>query len=138
VVARSGKLVRFGVSVEHGLIRRFDSLIAEKGYGSRSEALRDLIRKELASKRASSGEEVIGLVGILYEHSHRGLLERITSAQHHAGANAISSLHLHLDRDTCLEMVVLRSQAARLQEFRDKLASFKGVLTADLTLFPKP
>jgi len=137
-VARENKLVRFGVSVEDGLIGRFDSLIAEKGYGSRSEALRDLIRKELAVKRVSGGEEVIGLVGILYAHNHRGLLERITSAQHHAGANAVGSLHLHLDHDTCLEMVVLRGRAPLLQEFRDRLASFKGVLTAELTLFPKP
>ena len=121
------KLVRFGVSLEKGLLDQFDALVAERGYASRSEAFRDLMRGTLIEKEWKAGEEVAGAVTLVYDHHRKDLLGRITDIQHDYHHLIISTQHVHLDHDHCLEIIAVRGRAGEVGKLADSLRSIKGV-----------
>jgi CopG family nickel-responsive transcriptional regulator len=121
------KLVRFGVSLEKGLLDKFDALVAERGYASRSEAFRDLMRGTLIEKEWKAGEEVAGAVTLVYDHHRKDLLGRITDIQHDYHRLIISTQHIHLDHDHCLEIIAVRGLASEVGKLADSLRSIKGV-----------
>ncbi len=122
-------LKRFGVSIEKNLLDKFDSYVRKRGYGNRSEALRDLIRKELVDSRWSdnANEKVAGAIIIIYDHHRRELVDDIINIQHDYHKVIISSQHVHLDHDTCLEVIVVKGKIAELFELETKLKIIKGV-----------
>jgi CopG family nickel-responsive transcriptional regulator len=122
-----GKILRFGVSMEEELLRAFDELIQKKGYPNRSEAIRDLVREALAARALEEGEEVVGVVVLLYDHHKRELLARLTSLQHHAHTHVLASLHVHLDEERCLEVVAVRGPAREVQDLADHMRAIPGV-----------
>jgi CopG family transcriptional regulator, nickel-responsive regulator len=123
-----GKLVRFGVSLEKTLLDKFDALTAARGYASRSEAFRDLIRGTLLEKERNEGEEVAGAVTLVYDHHRKDLMGRITDIQHDYHHLIISTQHIHLDHDHCLEIIAVRGRAGELDRLADSLRSIKGVM----------
>jgi CopG family transcriptional regulator, nickel-responsive regulator len=121
-------LSRIGVAIDTGLLEKFDQLIAERGYTNRSEAFRDLIRDELVRKDAESPEsQVIGTVTLVYDHHVRLLQEKLTAIQHDHHRAILSTLHVHLDHDNCLEVLVVRGRSAEVRKVADVLISTKGV-----------
>ncbi|MCS7025272.1 MAG: nickel-responsive transcriptional regulator NikR [Bryobacteraceae bacterium] len=130
-----GNLARIGVAIEEGLLEKFDRHIAKRGYNNRSEAFRDLIRAELVrSKWQNPDAEVLGTLTLVYDHSVRLLNEKLTDIQHEALHSVLSTLHVHLDHDHCLEVLVLRGKAAKVQKLADTLISTKGVKHGSLTM----
>lgn len=129
-----GNLTRFGVSIDERLLERFDRLIAEKGYGNRSEALRDLIRERLIEEDWASNAEVVGTITLVYDHHVRELAERLTNMQHHHHRNVLSSLHVHLDADNCLEVIVVRGPADEVQGLAAHLIGARGVKHGKLVM----
>jgi CopG family transcriptional regulator, nickel-responsive regulator len=122
------QLSRIGVSLDSDLLDRFDKFIAEKGYDNRSEAFRDLIRDRLVETVVvASRTPVVGTVTLIYDHHTRLLPEKLADLQHEQHEVVISTLHAHLDHDTCLEVVVLRGKSGDVQQLADKLISTKGV-----------
>src|SRR6476620_3771132 len=102
-------LSRIGVAIDSELLVKFDALIEERGYTNRSEAVRDLIRDELVEKSWESPEaNVVGTVTLVYDHHVRMLSERLTDLQHDFHRSMLSTLHVHLDHDNCLEVLVVR------------------------------
>jgi CopG family transcriptional regulator, nickel-responsive regulator len=123
-----GELSRIGVSIDSDLLRRFDSFIADKGYENRSEAFRDLIRDQLVGSAVVAGNSlVVGSVTLIYDHHTRLLPEKLGELQHESHAIVVSTLHVHLDYDRCLEVVVLRGKSRDVQKLADRLISTKGV-----------
>lgn len=121
-------LRRFGVAIEPDLLRQFDKLMAQRGYTNRSEAFRDLARAELLKESAEKpNANVIGTVTIVYNHHVRLLSEKLTELQHQHHKSVVSSLHVHLDHDHCLEVIVLRGKAKDVRRTADSLISTKGV-----------
>ncbi|RMG95706.1 MAG: nickel-responsive transcriptional regulator NikR [Candidatus Dadabacteria bacterium] len=121
-------MVRFGISMDEQLLDRFDELIARKGYANRSEAIRDLIRNALVEDQWSRGdEETVGTVTLVYDHHVRDLADKLTEHQHDHHDAIISALHVHLDHDHCLEVVVVRGPAERVRRLADELIGTKGV-----------
>ena len=121
-------LSRIGVSIDSGLLERFDGYIASKGYENRSEAFRDLIRDRLIeSAVVSPAALVVGTVTLIYDHHKRLLPEKLTDIQHEHHEVVISTVHAHLDHHNCLEVVVLRGKSKDVQTLADKLISTKGV-----------
>jgi CopG family nickel-responsive transcriptional regulator len=121
-------LVRFGVSIDERLLDRFDELIAERSYVNRSEALRDLIRGTLVEDQWEAGDaEAIGTVTLVYDHNSHDLADKLTDHQHTHHEAIVSTLHVHLDADHCLEVVVLRGVARDLKRIADSLIGTKGV-----------
>jgi CopG family transcriptional regulator, nickel-responsive regulator len=122
------QLSRIGVSLDSDLLDRFDNFIAGKGYDNRSEAFRDLIRDRLIGTAVvDSRAPVVGTVTLIYDHHTRLLPEKLADLQHEHHQVVISTLHAHLDHDTCLEVVVLRGRSRDVQQLADKLVSTKGV-----------
>lgn len=122
------QLSRIGVSLDSDLLDRFDKFIADKGYDNRSEAFRDLIRDRLVGTAVvDSRAQVVGTVTLIYDHHARLLPEKLADLQHEHHEVVISTLHAHLDHDTCLEVVILRGKSRDVQQLADKLISTKGV-----------
>jgi len=129
------ELSRIGVAIDSDLLDQFDQLIAKRGYTNRSEAFRDLIRDELVQKSWESPESnVVGTVTLVYDHHVRMLNEKLTDMQHEFHRSILSTLHVHLDHDNCLEVLVMRGKAAAVQKIADSLISTKGVKHGRLTL----
>ena len=106
------KVIRFGVSINPKLLERFDNIIKEKGYTNRSEAIRDLIRDFLVAEEwKTSDEETVGTLTIVYDHEIRGVSDKLTDIQHRYCKNIISTLHVHLDKHNCMEVLVLKGKA---------------------------
>ncbi|TFH41243.1 MAG: nickel-responsive transcriptional regulator NikR [Chrysiogenales bacterium] len=128
-------VVRFGVSIEENLLKRFDNLISQKGYVNRSEAIRDLIRGMLVSEEIENPEtESIGTLTLVYSHDARELSDKLNEIQHHHHKIIISATHVHLDEHNCLEVLILRGRAKDVRMISDRLLSVKHVRHGKLTM----
>lgn len=128
------KLVRFGVSLDHHLLDDFDALISKKNYATRSEALRDLIRANLVEQEWTTNQETVGTVTMVYDHHVHELTERLTDLQHRYHRLILSGLHVHLDHDHCLEVLVMRGRGSEIKKLADLLIGTKGVKHGKLTM----
>ena len=134
-VVRMSVLSRIGVAIDRGLLEKFDKLIGRRGYTNRSEAFRDLIREELVEEAwESPAAHVVGTVTLVYDHHVRLLSEKLTAIQHDYHHSILSTLHVHLDHDHCLEVLVVRGQSAVVRKVADILISTKGVKHGRLTI----
>jgi CopG family nickel-responsive transcriptional regulator len=128
-------LSRIGVAIDSDLLEKFDRLIGERGYTNRSEAFRDMIRDALVQQEWERPNSlVVGTVTLVYNHHVRLLSEKLTDMQHDYHQHILSTLHVHLDHDNCLEVVVVRGQAATVKRIADALISTKGVKHGRLTI----
>jgi CopG family nickel-responsive transcriptional regulator len=128
-------LSRIGVAIDTDLLERFDKLIEQRGYTNRSEAFRDLIRDELVEKNWESPDaQVVGTVTLVYDHHVRLLNEKLTDIQHDFHRAILSTLHVHLDHDHCLEVLVVKGKSSEVRKVADVLISTKGVQHGRLTI----
>jgi len=130
-----GKTIRFGVSLDSDLLEKFDNLCDERSYQTRSEAIRDLIRNMLIQKEWEDVQgETAGTLSIVYDHHQSDLAQKLTELQHDFLDIIVASLHVHLDHNNCMEILVLRGIGERLRDLGQKLTSTKGVKHGKLTL----
>lgn len=127
-------LVRFGVSLDRGLLLRFDKGIRSKNYTNRSEAIRDLIRQDLVKAQWQEGGEIAGAITLIYEHHRRELVDKLLEIQHDFGKIIISSQHIHLDHRNCLEIIAVKGEAKEAERLADTLRSVKGVKHGTLSM----
>ena len=124
------ELSRFGVSVEEILLESFDQLIADQGYDSRSEALRDLMRDALVKSRLEylpEDAEALASLTLVYDHHATDLNDKMNELQHDNHNLIVSVLHVHVSHDDCMEVIVLRGAVKEIRELSDGLLSLKGV-----------
>ena len=127
--------MRVGISLPENLLNKFDEIILQRGYSSRSEGVRDAIRSYIVNFEWMSdvhGERV-GVITIVYNHSQRGLEDNLTEIQHDCGGIIQSSMHIHLDHDNCLEVVVLRGEGQEVKKAAERMMALKGVKHVKLT-----
>lgn len=129
---------RFTISLDETLAREFDELIRARGYENRSEAVRDILRRELENQRlrADRAPHCVGALSYVYNHHERELSERLTRLQHDHHDLAVSTLHAHLDHDNCIECVILRGPTSEVRRFADAIAAERGVRHGALNLVP--
>jgi len=128
-------VTRIGVSLEPELLDKFDEDIAKKGYSSRSEALRDLVRDSLAENEWKNEDQwMVGTIVMVYDHTSSAVGEKLTDLQHHHGGLVRTSVHVHLDEDKCMEILICEDKLGNLKEFADEVTSIKGVLRGRLTM----
>src|ERR1700694_3547807 len=128
------ELTRVTISLEASLLDAFDRHIDGKGYPTRSEAIRDLIRDRLIREEGEGAEgEQVAVLTLVYDHHARELAARLIDKQHHHHDLVISSMHVHLGERHCLEVSVLRGPAAEVRHLGDELLSTKGVLHGEMT-----
>lgn len=128
---------RIGVSLEGPLLAEFDRFVSEKGYASRSEALRDLIRQGLVRRRVEAGGEVVGTITIVYRHDVGMVTHRILHRQHDFLGAIRATAHTHLSEEACLEVLIVQGEAKQIAVLADRLRTVKGVLFAE-TVVARP
>ena len=131
------ELTRVSISLESALLGAFDQNITERGYATRSEAIRDLIRDHLVREEAKGAQgetaERVAVVTLVYDHHARELAARLIDKAHHHHDLVVSSLHVHLGERHCLEVSVLRGPAGAVRHLGEELLATKGVLHGEMT-----
>src|SRR5690625_2852192 len=125
---------RFAVSLDRELLDSFDRVIQKQGYETRSEAVRDLIRNRLVTQDWDEKEETIGTITLIFNHHLYALSDEINTKQHEHHSLIISSMHVHLDYDNCLEIIAVRGSGKAIRRLADTLISIKGVKHGKLAL----
>jgi CopG family nickel-responsive transcriptional regulator len=127
-------IIRFGVSIEQDLLENYDRLIAERGYATRSEALRDLIREALIQQKIEmkSDTQALGSLTLVYDHHASNLLQEMTQIQHNFHELILSVMHLHVNHNDCLEVIALRGIVAEIVALANGLLSLKGIKNGKL------
>lgn len=129
------ELVRFGISMNEKLLEQFDKKIVSRGYANRSEAIRDLIRNRLVDLDwEDQAQEVAGTITLVYDHHVRGLSNVLTDLQHDYHQLILSTMHVHLDHNNCLEVLVIKGPAGKAREIADRLIGLRGVKHGKLTI----
>ena len=127
------KLVRFSVTVSQELLKELDEKVIKKGYSSRSEFVRDVIREMIVEDRWQSDEEVIGVLTVIYDHHQRELTQKMIDIQHSKYINIMCTTHVHLDHHNCLETIIIKGKPSEIESITIKIGGLKGVKFAKLT-----
>ena len=129
---------RFTISLSESLAKDFDDLIRKKGYQNRSEAVRDMLRDLLKSDRLERQEApyCVAALSYVYNHHARDLAERLTELQHRHHHLVLSTMHVHLDHDNCLETLMLRGATGEVSDFANLLMAEPQVRHGRLNLVP--
>lgn len=129
------ELVRFSVSLESDLLDRFDKFCEAGKFATRSEAVRQLIREKLTSQAwATDAVDVAASLTLVYDHHKTRLTDRMLDVQHAHSQWIVSSMHVHLTHDLCMEVIVLRGPATDLQNLAAELSGMKGIHQAQLVI----
>ena len=135
VMKKREPVSRCSISLPKELLKALDRMTEEKGYDNRSLAMTDMIRDHLVDHREQGGNrEMAGTISIVYDHHKRRLQEELTEIQHDHGKLIIASMHVHLDHDHCLEVLVTRGRGSELKRLADGLIAAKGVKHGRLTM----
>ena len=130
----SDETIRFSVSLPKTLLDELDQRVIGKGYASRSELVRDLIRERMIEDTWERGdEEVAGVLTIVYDHHQRDLTQQILDIQHHQYVHIVASTHVHMDHHNCLETIIIRGMPAEIERLSIEIGGLRGVRFAELT-----
>ena len=129
------RITRFGVSIDHNLLKKFDRSIHKKGYKNRSEALRDLIRRNLINEISLDLKvKSIATLTILYNHHMGNVTDKLLELQHNHTSDILVSSHVHIDHNTCLEVIVLKGLTINIQELANNIKALKGIKHGELVI----
>ncbi len=128
-------LVRFSVSLESDLLDGFDRYVRDGRFATRSEAIRQLLRQTLTGEAwETDAQEMTATLTLVYDHHKSHLVEKLIEVQHRHGETVVANLHVHLDHDHCMEVIVLRGKGSKLRQLAAELRGLKGVHKGELTL----
>lgn len=134
---QDSNLKRFGVSMEEGLLKKFDKLVSLKGYSNRSEAFRDLVRESIMQHIYEDSEQIIaGSILLFYNHDQRKLVEEMTRIQHEHHDLILATTHFHISEANCLEIIVVKGKVKAVQKLSHALTTLKGVSHGNFSLAP--
>jgi CopG family nickel-responsive transcriptional regulator len=127
---------RFTISLDADLAGAFDELIKDRGYTTRSEAVRDILRThiQLSRERRDGKGACVANLSYVYNHHERELSERLTRIQHDHHDLTISTMHAHLDHDQCIETVMLKGPVSQVRQFAEEIIAERGVRHGQLNL----
>ena len=129
------KIIRFGVSIEPDLLNKFDKMIKKEGYSNRSEAIRDIIRKNLIIEKGKDpNAKSIGTLTMIYDHHTGNLTNRLLDLQHDHHNEILSTTHIHVDHHNCLEVLVLKGKTGNIQKLADNIKALKGIKHGELVI----
>ena len=133
-MSHSDETIRFSVSLPKPLLAELDQRVVKKGYASRSELVRDLIRERIVEETWERGdEEVVGVLTIIYDHHQRELTQQILDVQHQQYVHVVASTHIHMDHHNCLETIIIRGRPTDIERLSLEIGGLRGVRFAELT-----
>lgn len=129
---------RLTISLDDRLAAELDELMRLRGYSSRSEAFRDMLRRDLGQQAATADPEApfIAVLSYVYDHHERQLATRLTELQHDHHELTVSTMHAHLSHDECVETAILRGPLGVLTEFAQSVIAQTGVRHGSINLVP--
>ncbi|MCC6109271.1 MAG: nickel-responsive transcriptional regulator NikR [Denitrobacterium sp.] len=129
-------LMRFSVAMPENLLVEFDQLVARRGLAkNRSEVVRDLVREALVEDECSTpGMEVMGTLTIVFDHHASVLRDKLDAIQHQYYESIISTTHIHMNEEWCLEVIIMKGETGEIQGLADLILGTKGVKTGKLVL----
>jgi CopG family nickel-responsive transcriptional regulator len=127
------RLKRFGVSMQESLLKNFDEFIKKHKYKNRSEAIRDIIREKFVEEEWEKGKNVVGCIVIVYEHDVREIVDKIIDIQHKFSSIIVSSQHVHMDKENCMEIIVVKGKVEKIKDLYFYLKALKGVKYSAIT-----
>ena len=129
------KITRFGVSIGPDLLKKFDKQIKKEGYANRSEAIRDMIRKNLIEEKSKNPDErAIGTLTMIYDHHTGNITNRLIDIQHDHHKEILTTTHVHMDHNNCLEVLVLKGKIGNIQTLSDNIKALKGIKHGELVI----
>ena len=132
------KVIRFGISIEPKLLRKFDIDIKKKGYTNRSEAIRDLIRENLIKRENMDPEsQSIGTLTMIYDHHAGNITEKLLELQHSNNNEILVTTHIHIDKNNCLEVLVLKGKNHKIKKLASNIKSLKGIKHGEIVITKK-
>ncbi len=127
-------IVRFGVSIEKELLDELDEYVSENHFANRSQAIRQLISKNIVTRKWECNNVVAGSITLIFNHHKRQLLKKMTDVQHEYHDSILSSQHFHLEKELCMEIIAVKGEASVLTELADRLIAIKGIQHGKLTM----
>ena len=127
---------RLSISIDDDLAADFESLIQSRSYSNRSEAFRDLVRRELRQERLAAQPDApcVASLSYLYDHHDRTTTLRLLDIQHDHHMLTLASTHVHLEHDLCLETLILRGPASAVSDLANAILAERGVKDGQLHL----
>jgi CopG family nickel-responsive transcriptional regulator len=126
--------IRFSVSLPGKLLGELDRRVVSRGYASRSELVRDLIREKIVEEKwEDEGEDVVGVLVIVFDHHQKDLAEKVIHAQHQRHVNILCSTHVHMDHLNCLETIIIKGRPPEIEKIAIEIGGLRGVRFARLT-----
>jgi CopG family nickel-responsive transcriptional regulator len=120
-------VIRFGVSLEKETMHEFDNYVIANNFPNRSQAIRNLIEKYAVEQKWQCDHQVAGAIVIVYNHHKRNIDNEINEVQHDYHHLILSTQHVHLNHETCLETIVVKGKASELTSLADKIITLKGI-----------
>jgi CopG family nickel-responsive transcriptional regulator len=131
----SSLVSRVSISLPPHLLTELDRMVDSRGYGSRSQAIGEMVNYQLAEHKRTLGNQVmVGTITLLYDRLTRGLQKRLADFQYRYIDEVISSLHVHLTEDQLMEVILVQGPAAKLQEVANEMITLRGIITGRLQL----
>jgi len=133
-----GKSMKVGVYIPEDLVGGLSAIMRELGVGSLSRVVQESLRLYMAEHSWRTHGDVVGAIGVLYDHEAGEVDEELTDAQHGFLQEVVSAIHVHLDERNCLLIIVVKGAASNVKELISKIEKIKGVKLVRLMLMPKP
>lgn len=131
----NGNVSRISISIPEALLRQLDEMVRERGFESRSQAIAEMVSRQVTAHKKEQGDEIMaGTITLLYDHSTPRLQKTLADLQHEHISEVISSLHVHLMHSQTMEVILVQGPAAELQLLADKMITLRGVISGELQL----
>lgn len=131
-------LVRISMTIERDLFRQLETCTSEAEAGNRSRFLQDLLRTHLASRASDAGGRMHGTITLIYHHHQRALAAALLTLQHDSPVHVLATTHVHLDHDTCMEVLLAHGEAAELRRLSERFRQLRGVVQVAISLVASP
>ena len=127
-------VARFGVSLESDLLEALDHYVAANNIPNRSQAIRQLIERNIVEKKWQCNNIVAGAIILIYNHNKRDLTAKIADIQQHYYKEILAAQHFYFTQELCFELIAVKGQSYRLTELSDKLIALKGIQHGKLVM----
>ena len=126
------------ISLTSELLKRLDKFVKERGYSSRSEAIRDAIRDLLSEYEISKFErgKVTATITVISEHKRHNINEKLTRLRHEHDEIISGNMHIHLGKNYCLEIFITEGDSDDILNFISRIRAIRGIQQVKYTMVP--
>ncbi len=132
------KSIKFGVYIPGDLAKELEELSKQIGVSSRSKLIQEALQLFISEHKWRTEGRVVGVITIIYNHDIGNVDEKLTDIQHKYIEEIVTSLHVHLSSDKCLQVVVVKGDSRKIRNLVNEIMNLKGVLAVRTSLLGEP